>query len=136
MIGKIKVEGLRDIEKNLFKLKGSTARSNVRRAATEALEPMAREMRYRAPRDTSRLVESIDVSVRARPPLPKRDPFEIAVGPGRSARAIVQEFGSYKEPAQPYARPAYESEKRATIDRFSVILQDIVRRTMARMKIT
>lgn len=129
---KVKVEGFRDLEQNLFKLKGSTAKSNVRAAAQEALEPMARDMRAKAPRDSGELIESIDVSERTKPPLPKRDAFEIAVGPGRMPQAITQEFGFYSSPGQPFARPAYEENKHDAIDRFGVLLWDRVLKAIKR----
>lgn len=128
----VKVEGFKEIEKNLFRLKGSTAKGNTRRAMKEALEPTARLMRSKAPRLSGILQESVEVTSRANPPLPKRDPLEIAVGPGRSPQAIIQEFGSFKEPAQPYARPAWEEDKLNVLDRFAVFLWENVTKALGR----
>ena len=36
---------------------------------------------------------------------------EVYAGPGRHPQAIFQEFGTYKEPAQPYMRPAWDAGK-------------------------
>lgn len=130
----VKTQGFKELEQNLFKLKSATVKSAVRYGMREALEPMAREARGLTPVDNGTLRDSIDVSGMARPPMPKQSDLEMYMGPGRYPQAIMQEFGTYKEPAQPFMRPAWDAESEATLDRFSVFLWDRVTRAINRLK--
>src|SRR3546814_5895169 len=81
-----------------------------RRAGLNALrqggEPIAKMARAIAPVDEGNLRESIDVSTRlARSQAGDKGalaPVEMYVGPGQHPQAITQEFGTFKEAAQPF----------------------------------
>lgn len=118
----VKTKGFRELEQMMFRIKGSTAKSNVREAMREAFEPMAQRARALAPVDHADLVESIDVTGKGIPPAPGRDPAEMLMGPGRHPQAILQEFGTYKEPPQPFMRPAWDEGHMELLDRFGVLV--------------
>ena len=116
----VRTQGFRELEQLMFQIKGTTAKSNVREAMREALEPMARRARQLAPVDQGDLVEGIEVTGRGIPPAPNRDPAEMMMGPGRHPQAILQEFGTFKEPPQPFMRPAWDEGHMDMLDRFGV----------------
>src|SRR3546814_9688575 len=90
-----------------------------RRAGLNALrhggEPIAKMARAIAPVDEGNLRESIDVSTRlARSQAGDKGalaPVEMYVGPGQHPQAITQEFGTFKEAAQPFMRPAWDAQR-------------------------
>lgn len=129
---KIELQGMKELEQELFKLKGSTAKSNTRAAMKEAIEPAARLARSKAPILEGELQESIEVTSRVAPRQAQKSDLEMYMGPGRNPQAVIQEFGSYKEPAQPYMRPAWDAEKMNTLDRFGVLLWERVSKAVAR----
>lgn len=129
----VKTQGFKEIEKNLFKLKQATAKSVVRGGMRDALEPAARLARQKAPVNEGDLYESIDISTRAKPAASKQSDLEIYMGPGRNPQAITQEFGTFKEPAQPFMRPAWDAEKEKTLERFGVFLWERVTKALAKI---
>lgn len=130
----VKTQGFKELERNLFRLKQATAKSVVRAGMRDALEPAAQLARQKAPVNEGDLYESIDISTRAKPAASKQSDLEMYMGPGRNPQAITQEFGTFKEPAQPFMRPAWDAEKEATLDRFGVFLWDRVTRAIGRLK--
>lgn len=118
--------GLRELEAALAELPLATRRRTGLKVLREAAEPLARSMRRKAPVDEGDLQESIDVSTNLAPSQ-RGDkgalaPVEMYVGPGQHPQAITKEFGTFKEPAQPYARPAWEEEQRGVLDRTGTLL--------------
>lgn len=124
----IKLHGLKGIEDELLKIKGSTAKSKVRKVLKQSGEPVARKMRSLAPIDERDLVESIDVSTvltRSQRRQQRKGSFadvEMHIGAGGLPQAHLKEFGTYKEAAQPFARPAWESLKIKTLDMIGALL--------------
>lgn len=129
----VKTQGFKELEKSLFLLKQSTAKAVVRGGMRDAIEPAARLARQKAPVGEGDLYESIDVSTRAKPAARKQSDLEIYMGPGRNPQAITQEFGTFKEPAQPYMRPAWDAEKEKTLERFGVFLWERVQKALAKV---
>src|SRR3546814_3390562 len=43
-------------------------------------------------------------------------PVEMYVGPGQHPQAITQEFGTFKEAAQPFMRPAWDAQRVHALD--------------------
>ena len=120
MAVKVKVEGLREVQKALRELpKKSTRRNTLKRVAFRRLEPVARAMRGNVPIEQGFLQESIDVSTKLsraqKREHRKQDDVEVFVGPGPDPAAHLQEFGSSQHPAQPFARPAWDREKRGVL---------------------
>src|SRR3546814_6698189 len=78
-------------------------------------EPTAKMARAIAPVDEGNLRESIDVSTRlARSQAGDKGalaPVEMYVGPGQHPKAITQEYGTFKEAAQPIMRPAWDAQR-------------------------
>lgn len=128
----VKTTGLRELERELFKLKGSTAKSNTRAAMKEALEPMAKAARAKAPLREGDLRESVEITSRVRPAQSKKSDLEMYMGPGRDPQAITQEFGTFFHRAQPFMRPAWDAQKGATLDRFGALLWARVEKAVAR----
>jgi HK97 gp10 family phage protein len=128
MQSKIKLVGMKEVEQALGRLKTATARSKGRKILKEAGEPIARAARNLAPRDEYDLVESIDVS----PVLNKSErrkhrkgsfaDVEMHIGPSGLPQAILQEFGTFKEPAQPFIRPAWDANREQTLELVSNLL--------------
>ncbi|RKF23375.1 hypothetical protein D6851_02575 [Altericroceibacterium spongiae] len=136
----VKLEGFKELEDNLYRLKYGTAKSNTRRAMKESLEPTARMMRAKAPVYSGTLKESIAISSLQKSGRQREftkqsgSGLTMYIGPSREGalQGQMQEFGTYKEPAQPFARPAWESDKMNVLDRFSVFLWDNVVKALGR----
>lgn len=128
----IRTVGFKELEDNLFRMKSSTAKSAVRASMKEAFEPMARDARAKAPVLTGGLKEDIDVTSRGRPPAPKNSPVEMLMGPKGGAKSIVSEFGSFKDVAQPYMRPAWDGGNMRMLDEFGALLFARVEKSLAR----
>lgn len=61
----VRVDGLKDLEKQLERLSRASAKGVARRAAVKAMKPMAAIAKSLAPRDTGELAMSIEVSAKA-----------------------------------------------------------------------
>ena len=122
MDASIKLRGMKGLDDALFKVKGATAKSKARRVLKEAGEPVARRMRSLAPTDEGDLRESIDVSSvlnRSQRREQKKGAFadvEMHIGPSGLVQGVTQEFGTFSQPAQPFARPAWNSLADKTLD--------------------
>lgn len=125
---KIKLTGMREVEKALAQVKHSTAKNKVRKILKEAGEPVARAARALAPRDEMDLAESIDVSPvlnKSQRRKQRKGAFaqvEMHIGPSGLPQAVLQEFGTFKEPAQPFMRPAWDANQSKTLDLISALL--------------
>tara|TARA_Y100000310_G_scaffold325782_1_gene389814 strand:+ start:615 stop:1085 length:471 start_codon:yes stop_codon:yes gene_type:complete len=140
----IKIEGLRELERELAKLPKSTGKGVLRRTLKKAAQPMAQAMKDAAPRGdtaTDRLAESIAVSTK----LSKRQArlhrkmfrndraaIEMFVGPGPDPAAWNQEFGNVNHGPQPFVRPAWDSEKGPLLDRLKDDLWSEIQKTIKR----
>jgi HK97 gp10 family phage protein len=133
---RVKVEGLRELDKALMTMKQSTARGVVRRVLLKAAQPIADDMAQRAPRDTGYLGDHIDTGVRlsrrqARMS-PKRSDVEVFAGASRVVQATLQEFGTSEAPPQPFARPAWDAGKLKALDDVKTGLATEIEKTAAR----
>lgn len=119
---KVKVSGLKEIEKGLFELKSGTAKGAVRRSLKKAGELLAADAAARAPRSTpdmgaeGHIGDSFVVTGRltryARRPR-RKDEVHVAVGPSLAKGspgfvAAFQEFGTAHHGPQPFFRPAWD----------------------------
>lgn len=115
-----RLEGLKDLEKALGDLPRSTGKGVLRRVLRRAGEPIAQAARAKAPRLSGDLVESVDVgtklSRRQASLHRKKSTVEMHVGPGPNPQSITQEFGTWRHPAQPFMRPAWDSRKMEALD--------------------
>lgn len=128
----VKVEGLKDIEAALAQLSKATGRNVMRRAAVNALEPVADAMRERAPVDDADLRDSIAVSTKRPRRHRKLAEVEAFAGPGRHPQAHLQEFGTNHHPPQPFARPAWDAEKGGIVPALSDELWSEIDKAAAR----
>lgn len=121
----VKIEGLKELDRALGQLPRATAKAALRQVLRDAAEPMARQARQSAPRDEYHLYESIDVSTR----LSRRQRGqhreenqptfqEMFVGTNNPA-GVQQEFGNERHGAQPFMRPAWDAQKKPTLDRIA-----------------
>jgi len=118
-LAKLKVEGLRELERALAELPKATAKNTLKRTLKLAAQPIADHAQRLAPRDTGGLAEGIMVTTKK----PKKHKSkgrafaEIYIGPkARSVNAVPQEFGTVNHPAQPFMRPAWDAEKETSLD--------------------
>jgi HK97 gp10 family phage protein len=107
----VKLEGFQEIDAALAQFPKATGRNVMRRAAVNALEPIAEGMRQRAPVDDADLRNSIEVSTKRPRRHRKLAEVEAYAGPGRHPQAHLQEFGTNHHAPQPFARPAWDAEK-------------------------
>ena len=132
-----KLTGLKELEAALSQMPKATARATALRALRQGGEPIARAARRLAPVKYGDLVESIDVGTTlARSQQADTGavaPVEVHVGPGQHPQAITQEFGTFKEPAQPFVTPAWEAERMNALDIIGTALGIEVEKTAARL---
>jgi HK97 gp10 family phage protein len=109
-------------------------------AVREAMKPVLAKARANAPVDTGGLKRSLQVEARRPNRKDKRSKYIVSTdtvislvttAPGKKlakmgiasdARAIAQEFGTARNPAQPYLRVALESESQNTVNILAKIL--------------
>ena len=141
----IKLEGIGEVDKALKQLEedfgAKTAQAKVLvPAVREAMRPVLLAARENAPKDTGDLTRSLIVEARRPTKRDRRSKYitqtdtviaAVTTASGKKlakmgiksdARAIAQEFGTAHNPAQPYLRPALESNAQNTVNRLSEIL--------------
>lgn len=136
----VKLSGFADLDKALAELPRATAKNVLIRTLRKAGEPIAQAARDKVPVDEGDLQKSIAVSTRLKNPVGKKEfaaamraglgkaaavgalrdarraagggSFaEMYVGAGALPHAHMIEFGTVKMAAQPYMRPAWDSER-------------------------
>lgn len=132
---KVKVEGLRELERALSDLKVSTARNVGRRTLKQALEPMAEAARRNVAQDrTGELRQSIGVTT-GRPKgrgYRRKDRIEAHMGPGQQPQGIQEEFGNRKQAPRPFMRAAWDAGKRGALEGVKSILRQEIDRAAKR----
>lgn len=114
-----RMDGLDQTVANLEDLGKATRRNVLKRVLLKAGEPVANDAAQAAPHRTGRLAFSITVSDkltrRQRQASPKEYEAEIYIGPaggnGALNYASFEEFGTIDTPANPFMRPAWESNR-------------------------
>lgn len=126
----IKLEGFREMDAALNEFTKATARNILKRTALAAIQPMADDMKRRAPTQRGG-DEQLKKSITASDKLGKRQSrqtqkmttVEVYAGPagsdgkGAPPQAHMQEFGTEHHGPQPFARPAWDAGKDALLDR-------------------
>lgn len=118
----VRLEGLKAIQDALHELPRATARNVMKRVLTKRAQPIAEAARRRAPVDRGDLRDAIAVSTkltRRQKGLRRKDgpkDVEVFVGPGPLPQAHLQEFGTSNQPAQPFMRPAWDTEKDGVLE--------------------
>ena len=129
MATRVRVDGLRELEKALADLPKATGKNVLRRVLRKRATPIADDMKAKAPDDPATggmdLRNSIGVGTR----LSKRQgkmhrkmfksdkaSVEMFVGAGPVPHAHLQEFGTAHHGPQPFARPAWDAGKGPLLD--------------------
>lgn len=128
----VTVSGLRELDKALGELKKSTGKNVLRRVLRKRAEPMADDMRARAPDDPVSPAgrgDDLRTSIGVGTKLTKRQrslhrkmfrddkaSVEVFVGAGNVPHAHMQEFGVAHHGPQPFARPAWDAGKTRLLD--------------------
>lgn len=147
---KLRIEGMKELERDLRKLKDFTARRVGRRAMTAALEPVAAAAKAAAPRsgDGRHMADSIAVGKRLVPAQAREAPREgkhlmlMYVGP-KEPHAHLVEFGTVERfhrsgksvgrmPAQPFMRPAWDGNREAVLATLTAELRVELDKALAR----
>lgn len=119
----VKVEGLRELDRQLSQFTTSRRRAIGRVALDNGGEILAKAARALAPVDGGGLRESIDVSGtltrRQRGLHQKIADQERFVGPDDRPSAIAQEFGNENHPPQPFMRPAWDATQQQVLQRIT-----------------
>jgi HK97 gp10 family phage protein len=117
----VKMEGFRELERALAELPKATARNVLRRTLKKAAQPIEDDMEANAPVDTGWASKSIASSFTLNP-AQKREAkketksfAEIHIGTRRGSAALLQEFGTFKQPARPFMRPAWEANQQISV---------------------
>ncbi|KEP68415.1 hypothetical protein DL1_11930 [Thioclava dalianensis] len=126
----VKTTGFKDLEAALEQIeKKTTAKATMRRALKTAAQPVADLAQSLAPVGATR---ALSTSVAVSTKLSKRQrglhrkmfrndkaAVEMFVGAGPLSSAHQQEFGNIYQAPQPFLRPAWDAESKATLDRIA-----------------
>lgn len=107
----VKIEGLKEVEAALAQFPKATGRNVMRRVAVKRLQPIADDMKAKAPVEFGDLKDSVTVTTKRPKRHRKTAEVEAYAGPGPHPQAHLQEFGSINGPPQPFARPAWDAGK-------------------------
>lgn len=114
------IEGLSDLQNALDELPKATSTNVLKRALLKAAEPIASAAESLAPVRTGRLrrsfVAGTSLSRRQKSQHHKESKVEIFAGAGALVQAITSEFGTAKQSARPFMRPAWDSSKKPALD--------------------
>ena len=119
----VHVDGLKELEQNLKTLSERTSRSLLRQALVVAAEPVRARMAQLAPSgdpEQPNLREEIGTGANARSEIDITD-VAVAVGPTRRGYyGSFQELGTSFHGAQPFARPAFDTNWMVSLGIFAV----------------
>jgi len=134
----ITVEGLRELLQSFEDLPKATSRNVLKRALTEAAQPIADRGESLAPRGaTGKLADSYMVTTkltgRQRGLHKKESPVEVYVGPTPHPKSVQTEFGNAHQAAHPHLRPAWDQEHMATLNRIAQDVAEQIEKARQRM---
>lgn len=139
----MQLEGFRELEDALDDLSRAAGKGVLRRSLRKAAQPMADLMADAAPRGQGHLQESIAVSSKLskRQAAEHRAMFrdqraavEMFVGAGALPQAHQAEFGNEHQAPQPFARPAWDQDQGALLERLGGHLWEEFEKSLARAK--
>jgi HK97 gp10 family phage protein len=137
----MKLEGFSELEEALDDLSASAGRGVLRRSLMKAAQPMADLMADAAPEGQGDLKQSIAVSgkLSKRQAAEHRAMFrdqraavEVFVGAGALPQAHQSEFGNEHQAPQPFARPAWDQDQQALLERLGGHLWAEFEKSLAR----
>lgn len=135
----VKVEGLAGLNAALAEVgKKATQKNLLVRTLKQIAKPIDDQASALAPKDTGKLQISVitgtQLTRRQRSSAYKAGTYgvaEVHVGTALS-RGLFQEFGTYKMPAHPFMRPAWDANKEKALVSFSGIMWEELRKTAER----
>lgn len=135
----VRVEGLAGLNSALAEVgKKATQKNLLVRTLKQVAKPIDDAASALAPKDTGKLQISVitgtQLTRRQRSSAYKAGKLgvaEVHVGTALS-RGLFQEFGTYKMPAHPFMRPAWDANKEKALVSFSGIMWDELRKTAER----
>lgn len=144
----VKTEGFAGLEDALVELEQLTGRTNtgknaVRRGMVKAMKRIEDRAKSLVPVDDGALRDSITTKnaktqrVKGSARFERQTGVTILTGPtGRQegGYGAFQEFGTVKQPAQPFMRPTADAEGQSVIDEVADILRDEVMKSAARAR--
>lgn len=107
----IKIEGAKELEKTLLGLEPKLGKKIIRQAMKKAAKPIHAAARQMAPVVTGALRKSIKIRVMKR----KKHRYGVVIGTaakwftGETFYGAFAEFGTKKQPAKPFLRPAFDA---------------------------
>jgi HK97 gp10 family phage protein len=129
MATKVRVDGLRELERALAELPKATGKNVLRRVLLKRGQPVADAMQAMAPDDPRTGGKDLKSSIGVSTKLSKRQAglhrkmfandkaaVEVFVGAGALPQAHLQEFGTAHHGPQPFARPAWDAGKGPLLD--------------------
>lgn len=156
--GSFRIEGLRELEKDLVDLAENFSKANaknaLKRALVKALTPMEGDAEAHAPELTGALKAGFSVGTKlsSRQMATHRKEVGSApvmtingwrsnpstavyvfMGPTGSPKSIVQEFGSINQAPHPYMRPAWDSNHVPALESVKDHLTEEIEKTRARI---
>lgn len=120
----VKVEGFAELERALRQLPEEIAGKVLREAFRRASKPMAEDAKQSAPRSDDpgaggHMADSIKVRNMKSENSLNDVQVDFWIGPDRKHfYGLFQEFGTVKQGARPFMRPAFDSDVQGVIDRF------------------
>ena len=129
-IVKVKVSGLKELEKKLNDLDLELRKRAAREAGREAIKPVAERMKNKIPVDTGGLKDTIRVSATTAPSrlkkYSKKASMIASASVGRKShkeggtghQALQIEYGTDKMDAQPFVRPSIQGHEKTVFMHF------------------
>ncbi|MEP9401862.1 HK97 gp10 family phage protein [Sphingomonas sp. VNH70] len=118
---KVRIEGTDAIARKIKAMGQALTRKTLVPIMAEELQPMADEMRGGAARRSGEMADSVTVSTKLSPAQAAANvpiaPVEVFAGPGPLPQAIQEEFGNVHQTADPFIRPAFDSQVQSTMKR-------------------
>lgn len=134
---RVKVEGLKELEKVMGNLSAATNKRAARQVLMDVGEQLADDASHLAPDDPATGGFDLHTTVRAGRRATrgakhrKESPVEVLIGP-RSRHQQLVEFGTSKTPAQPFMRPTWDGGKDWALKEISSQLMARIEKAAAR----
>jgi HK97 gp10 family phage protein len=139
MAGRVRIDGLRELEAALKELPKATGKGVLRRVLKDRAEPIAADARSKVRVDQGTLRDSIGVSTKLsrrqrgqHKKIGSKAAVEMFVGAGALTQAITEEFGTVDMSPHSFMRPAWDSNKSAILDGIADDLWAELRKAAAR----
>lgn len=145
-VGKVRIEGLKQLETTLGELPKALARNALKRVLLKRAKPMADVMRSLAPDDPATAnTKDLKGSIGAGTKLSARQArlyrketkddrqfAEVFIGAGALPQAHMNEFGTVNMKPQPFARPAWDGGKNQLLEGIKDDFWDEIKKTADR----